>query len=83
MNNKELVLAVAKQTQLPVDQVEKVSLALLRKFAEVIETQGSFQSPLLQLIGAESPAKPASEARPARPARKFARLRIPAKKPKG
>jgi len=83
MNSKELVLVVAKQTNLPADEVDKVSRALFEKFAELIETQGSFQSPHLQVIGTMSPATPASEDTPATPERKFARLRVPPKKPNG
>jgi hypothetical protein len=83
MNTKELVLAVAKQTNLPADEVDKVSRALFEKFAELIETRGRFQSPHLQVIGTVSPAKPATEGTPAIPERKFARLRVPPRKPKG
>ena len=83
MNTKELVLTVAKQTNLPADEVEKVSRALFETFAELIETGGSFQSPHLQVIGTVSPATPASEGTPATPERKFARLRVPPSQPNG
>jgi hypothetical protein len=83
MNTKELILAVAKQTNLPAAEVDKVSRAVLDTFAALIETQGSFQSPYLQVIGTVAPAKPASEDTPATPERKFARLRVPPRKPRG
>jgi hypothetical protein len=83
VNTNELILSVTRQTNLPADQVEKVSHAVLRKFSELIESQGSFQSPILQVVSLVSAAKPASDGKPATPERKFAHLRIPPSKAKG
>jgi hypothetical protein len=82
MNTKELVLTVAKQTKLPRDQVDAISRQVFQKFAELIETQGSFESPWLQVIGSVAPAQPAAEGRPAKDERKFARLRLPPNSPR-
>jgi len=83
MNLKELVDIVAAETELPAGQVRKVSLAMLEKFAGMIESQTNFISPAITLTAGTSPAKPAAEGKPARPAHKFARMAIRVKKPAG
>jgi hypothetical protein len=82
MNMKELVAAVSAETNLPAAQVRRVSSAVLRQFAQLIETQGKFTSSVITIAGAVIPAKPATEDNPERPERKLARMRIRVKKPK-
>ena len=81
MNLKELVDVVAAETELPAGQVRKVSLALLEKFAGLIDSQTNFVSPAIPLTAITLPAKPAAEGKPAVPERKFARMAIRHKKP--
>ena len=81
MNLKELVDVVASETELPAGQVRKVSLALLEKFAGLIDSQTNFVSPAITLTAVTVPAKPAAEGKPAVPERKFARMAIRPKKP--
>ena len=80
MNLKQLVDAVAAETELPASQVRKVSLALFEKFAGLIESQTNFVSPVITLTAVTAPAKPASEDKKATPERKFARMAIRRKK---
>lgn len=81
MHLNELVDVVAAETELPASQVRKVSLALLEKFAGLIDSQINFVSPVITLKAVTAPAKPASEGKPAQPERKFARMAIQTKKP--
>jgi hypothetical protein len=81
MNFKELVDVVSAETQLPAAQVRKVGLAMLEKFADVIDSQTKFTSPVITLTGVTAPAKPAAEGKPAQPERKFARMAIRVTKP--
>lgn len=81
MNFKELVDAIAAETQLPAGQVRKVSSALLDKFACLIESQTDFISHTIVLKAYTSPAKPATEGSSAKPERKLGRMRIRTKKP--
>jgi hypothetical protein len=81
MNLKELVDVVAAETELPAGQVRKVSLALLEKFAGLIDSQTNFVSPVITLKARTSPAKPAADGKPAMSERKFARMAIRPKKP--
>ena len=81
MNIKDLVDSVSADTQIPAAQVRKVSLAILEKFAALIDSQTNFTSPVITLTAVTAPAKPASEGKPARPERKFARMAIRVKKP--
>ena len=81
MNLNELVDVVAAETELPAGQVRKVSLALLEKFAGLIDSQINFKSPVISLTAVTAPAKPASEGKPAQPERKYARMAIRTKKP--
>lgn len=80
MNFKELVDTVAAETSLPAAEVKKVSTAVLQKFAELIETQGRFSSPLITITATTTRAKEASEGKPARAERKIARMAIRKKK---
>ena len=73
MNFKELVDIVSAETQLPAAQVRKVGLAMLEKFAGLIESQTNFTSPVITLTGVIAPAKPATEGKPAQPERHVAR----------
>jgi len=81
MNFKELVDIVSAETQLPAAQVRKVGLAILEKFAGLIDSQTNFNSPVITLTALTAPAKPAAEGKPAQPERKFARMAIRAKNP--
>jgi hypothetical protein len=81
MNFKELVDVVSAETQLPAAHVRKVCLAMLEKFAGLIDSQTNFTSPVITLTGVTAPAKPAAEGKPAKSERKFARMAIRAKKP--
>ena len=80
MNLKELVDIVSSETGLPAGQVRKVGLAVLEKFADLIDSQTDFVSPIISFKAVTSEAKPASGDKPARPERKFARMTVrPAK----
>lgn len=81
MNMKELVSTVSTETNLPAAQVRKVTAAVLKQFAELIETKGKFASSAITIAGVVMPSKPATEEKPERPERKFARMRIRVKKP--
>ena len=81
MNYKELVDVIAAETELPAGQVRKVGLAILEKFAGLIDSQTNFVSPVITLTAVTAPARPATEGKPAVPERKFARMAIRPKKP--
>ncbi len=81
MNLKELVDVVAAETELPAGQVRKVSLALLEKFAGLIDSQTNFVSPVITITAVTAPAKPEAEGKTAVSERKFARMAIRTKKP--
>ena len=80
MNLKQLVDIVATETELPPGQVRKVSLALLKKFAALIDNQSDFFSPVITLKALTVAAKPATDDKPAIPERKIARMIISPKK---
>jgi DUF1009 family protein len=80
MNMKELVSTVSTETNLPAAQVRKVTSAVLKQFAQLIETQGKFTSSAITIAGVVTPSKPATEDKPERPERKFARMLIRVKK---
>jgi hypothetical protein len=80
MNFKELVDVVAAETEQPAGQVRKVCLAMLEKFAGLIDSQTNFVSPVITLTALTAPPKPATEGKPAMPERKFARMAIRPKK---
>jgi DUF1009 family protein len=80
MNMKELVSTVSTETNLPAAQVRKVTSAVLKQFAQLIETQGKFTSSAITIAGVVAPSKPATEDKPERPERKFARMLIRVKK---
>ena len=79
MNLKQLVDEISVETELPAGQVRQVSLALLKKFAALIDDQSNFVSPVVILTPVTAPAKPASADKPAVPERKFARMSIRSK----
>ena len=81
MNLKELIDVVATETELPAGQVRKVSMAVLEKFANLIDSQSDFVSPVITIKGFTTPAKPATDGKKAVPERKFARMSIRSKKP--
>jgi len=81
MNMKELVSIVSIETNLPAAQVRKVTSAMLKQFAQLIETQGKFTSSAITIAGVVTPSKPATDDKSERPERKFARMRIRMKKP--
>ena len=80
MNFKELVDVVSSETNLPAGEVRKVGMAVLKKFADLIDNQTNFVSPVITLTAVTSPAKPAAEGKPELPQRKFARMAVRAKK---
>ena len=80
MNFKQLVNAIAAETEIPADVVRKVSLAMLKKFAFMIDNQTNFASPVVTLTSVTVPAKPAIKDKPAIPERKFARMAVRPKK---
>jgi len=81
MNLKELVDVVSSETNLPAAQVRKVSLAILEKFADLINNQTNFTSPVITLTSVTTPAKAATGDKPAVAERKFARMALRATKP--
>lgn len=81
MNFKQLIAEVSKDTNIPAGDVRKVGVAMLQRFAHLIEEQQNFTSPLITLTAGTTAARPAVDDKPARPARKFARMAI-RKKPK-
>ena len=76
MNLKELVDIVSSETGLPAGQVRKVGLVILEKFADLIDSQTDFVSPIVSFKSVTSEAKPASGETPARPERKFAGMTV-------
>jgi hypothetical protein len=76
MNLKELVDAVSQDTKIPAGQVRLISLALLEKWAKLIEAQHNFASPVVTFQSLTSKPVAASEGKPPVPARKFARMAI-------
>ena len=76
MNLKELVDAVSLDTKIPAGQVRLISLALLEKWAKLIEDQDNFASPVVTFKSITSKPVAASEGKPAVPARKFANMSI-------
>jgi hypothetical protein len=80
MNFKELIDVITAETNLPAGEVRKVSLALLEKFAGLIDSQANFVSPVITLTAYTNPAQAETEGKPAKPERKFARMAIRSKK---
>jgi hypothetical protein len=76
MNIKELIDTVSSDTGVPAAQVRKVSIAMLNKFAGLIDSQTDFISPNIIIKTFTRPAKPASEDKPARPETKFGRMKV-------
>jgi hypothetical protein len=76
MNIKELIDIVSSDTGVPAAQVRKVSIAMLNKFAGLIDSQTDFTSPNITIKAFTSPAKPASEGKPAKPETKFGRMKV-------
>jgi len=76
MNLKQLVDSVSQDTNLPAGQIRLIALALLEKWAQLIEAQENFASPVVTFQSLTSKAVAASEGKPAVPARKFARMGI-------
>jgi len=76
MNFKQLITEVSKDTKIPAGDVRKVGMAMLQRFAHLIEEQQNFTSPLITLRTGTTAARPAVDDKPARPARKFARMAI-------
>lgn len=83
MNFKQLIAEVSKDTKIPAGEVRKVGVAMLNRFAHLIEEQHNFISPVITLTAGTTPAKPAVDDKPARPARKFARMTIRQKRQSG
>jgi hypothetical protein len=81
MKLKELITAVSVETSIPAGDVRKVTLSILRKFAQLIRESDQFNSSIISVKGVKAPAKPASDGRPDRPVRMFARMKIAKKKP--
>jgi hypothetical protein len=76
MNLKELVDIVSSETDLPAGQVRKVCLAVLEKFAGLIDSQTDFVSSIVSFKSGTSEAKPAKDGKPAKHERKFARMTV-------
>lgn len=76
MNFKEMVKIVSSETELPADDVRKVGIAMLEKFADLINSQANFVSPVISFTSVTAPAKPAAGGKPAETERKFARMSI-------
>jgi hypothetical protein len=83
MNFKQLITEVSKGTKIPAGDVRKVGMAMLQRFAHLIEEQQNFTSPLITLRTGTTAAKPAVDDKPDRPARKFARMTIRQKRQSG
>jgi hypothetical protein len=83
MNFKQLITEVSKDTKIPAGDVRKVGMAMLQRFAHLIEEQQNFTSPLITLRTGSTAAKPAVDDKPAQPARKFARMAIRKKRQSG
>jgi hypothetical protein len=79
---KDLVDAVSADTNIPAAQVRKVTQAVLKQFAGLIDNQTKFTSAVIHLTPAIAPARPARDDRPAVPERKFARMAVRVQKPK-
>jgi hypothetical protein len=76
MNLKELSEAIAPGLNMPATEVRKVCLAMLEKFAELIESQASFSSPVVTFTPTTRPAQPAKLGQPEKSEVKSARLTI-------
>ncbi|MFO8238182.1 MAG: hypothetical protein R6U00_08040 [Prochlorococcaceae cyanobacterium] len=76
MNFKQLIDEVSQDTKIPAGDVRKVGLAMLERFARMIEEQQNFASPLITLTAVTTLARPATGDKPAVPERKFARMAI-------
>jgi hypothetical protein len=76
MNVKELIDIVSSDTGLPAAQVRKVTIAMLNKFADLIDSQTDFTSPQVIIKAFTRPAKPASEGEPEKPETKFGRMKV-------
>ena len=83
MNFKQLITEVSKDTKIPAGDVRKVGMAMLQRFAHLIEEQQNFTSPLITLRTGSTAAKPAVDDKPAQLARKFARMAIRKKRQSG
>ena len=73
-NLKSLIDEVASETDIKPGTVRKVSLAILNKFASLIENQEDFISPVISFKSKTSPLK-GDEDQPKEP-QKFARMNI-------
>ena len=74
MNFQELVSTVSAQTGIPAGQVNKVGKAILKEFAELIEKQDVFLSPILTFRTSIRASLEADGEKPFRPEQKFARM---------
>jgi hypothetical protein len=77
MNVKELVFSVSSETGVPAAQVRKVTNSILEKFAELIDNQDVFTSPVITFQASKVSAK---EGNPDQPERKVARMQRRIKK---
>ncbi len=71
MNVKELVFGVSVETGVPAAQVRKVTNSILEKFAELIDNEDGFTSPVITFQASKLPAK---DGNPDQPERKVARM---------
>ena len=76
MNFRELIEEVSQDTKIPAGNVRKVGLAMLERFARLIEDQQGFISPIVTLTPGTTPARPTAGDKPAVPERKFARMAV-------
>lgn len=76
MNLKELVDTVSQDTSVPAGQVKKVTLAVLQKFAQLIDKKEGFRSSVVRFNVTTVEAREAADDRPARSQHNMARLVI-------
>jgi len=77
MNVKELVFSISTETGLPAGQVRKITNSVLEKFADLIDNEDSFTSPVITFQVTKLPAK---DGNPGQPERKVARMQRRIKK---
>lgn len=79
MNMKELISAVSAETSIPAGKVRKVATAVLTQLANVVETEGEFKSPVMNIKARVRPAdtfKAADGTTKARPERRLGIIKV-------
>lgn len=67
---------MSQDTKIPAGDVPKVGVAILERFARLIDEQQNLASPLITLTAVTTRARPAACDKPAVPAGKVARMAI-------